>query len=305
MHVCAARRWGIIRSMAEVTHRTAAPIGLIAGSGQLPVLQARGIRAAGRAVACVGLAQQHDADLPDVCDTFASAGVLQMGRWVRLLQRWGVREAVMIGGVRKEKLMYRPARLWRQLPDWRVAKLWYRVLRHDKRSQALLTALATELSNNGIELIDTTRYIPEHLAEPGIMTRTAPTAAQRADITFAGPILRRLNELDIGQAVAVKERDVIAVEAIEGTDAMIERAGQLCRSGGWVLVKGAGRDKDLRFDVPTVGAQTIENLRAAGGRCLAVTAGRVILADKPHVLETADRLGVAIVGVEEGAASPA
>ena len=274
------------------------PVGLIAGAGALPVLEARGIRAAGRPVACVGLSDQYDPALPAVCDTFATAGVLKMGRWVRLLRRWDVRDAVLIGGVRKERLMYRPGRLWRQLPDWRALKLWYRVLRHDRRSQTLLAAVAHELSQNGIDLIDSTRYIPEHMAEAGVMTRTAPSAAQRDDIAFARPILARLNELDIGQAVAVKERDVIAVEAIEGTDAMIERTGALCRTGGWVLVKGAGASKDMRFDVPTVGVQTIENLHAAGGRCLAVTVGRAILAEKPKVIEAADRLGVAIVGID-------
>ena len=274
-----------------------APVGLIAGQGKLPVLMAAGIRAAGRPVACVGLADQYDAELPGWCDRFATAGVVRLGRWLRLLHRWHVREAVLIGTVHKAR-MYEPGRLWRQLPDWRAGRLWYHVLRHDRRSQTLLHAVADELERNGVELIDTTRYIPDQLAEAGVMTRRAPSSAQRDDIAFARPILSRLNELDIGQALAVKERDVIAVEAIEGTDAMIERAGTLCRSGGWVLVKGAGPSKDLRFDVPTVGQRTIENLHQAGGHCLAVTAGRVILADKPKVIETADRLGVSIVGME-------
>ncbi|MFW6058841.1 MAG: LpxI family protein [Phycisphaeraceae bacterium] len=273
------------------------PIGLIAGAGRLPILTARGIRAAGRCVACVGLADQHEPELADECDAFAPAGVVRIGRWIRLLHRWGAREAVMIGRVRKTR-MYEPGRLWRQLPDWRAIWLWYRILRHDHRSQALLCAVANELARNGITLIDTTRYIPEHLAEVGVMTRRQPRAAQRDDIAFARPILHRLNELDIGQALAVKERDVIAVEAMEGTDAMIARAGELCRSGGWTLVKGAGASKDLRFDVPTVGPATIENLHRAGGTCLAITAGRVILADKPKVLEMADRLDIPIVGIE-------
>lgn len=273
------------------------PIGLIAGAGLLPVLTARGMRAAGRRVACVGLTGQYDPMLPAECDAFAPAGVLRLGRWMRLLRGWGAREAVLIGRVHKHR-MYDPRRLLRQLPDWRAAHLWYRVLRHDRRSQHLLGALADELARNGIELIDTTRYIPDHMATAGVLTRTAPSARHRDDIEFARPLLHRLNELDIGQALAVKERDVIAVEAMEGTDAMIERAGQLCRAGNWVLVKGAGLSKDLRFDVPTVGVTTIENLHAAGGRCLALTAGRVIFADKPKVIDAADRHGIAIVGIE-------
>ncbi|MEX0884962.1 MAG: UDP-2,3-diacylglucosamine diphosphatase LpxI [Phycisphaeraceae bacterium] len=271
------------------------PIGLIAGHGQLPLLEARGIRQAGHPVACVGLADQYDAALPGQCDWFAEAGIIRIGRWIRLLRRWGVKRAVMVGAVRKAR-MYEPGRLVRQMPDWRAARLWYRVLRHDKRSQTLLGALADELEHWGIELIDTTRFIPDHLAEAGVLTRRRPTASQWRDIAFAWPILMRMNELDIGQAIAVKERDVIAVEAIEGTDAMIARAGQLCPSGGWVLAKGAPVDKDLRFDVPTVGVRTIEHLKEAGGQCLVLAAGRVILADRTRVIKAADAAGIIIVG---------
>ncbi|MFP4145534.1 MAG: LpxI family protein [Phycisphaeraceae bacterium] len=277
----------------------APPIGLIAGQGLLPILEARGMRAAGREVVCVGLADQYEPELRGECDRFAEAGVVRLGRWIRLLRKWGASEAVMVGRVSKAR-MYQPLRLVRQLPDWRAARLWYRVLRHDKRDQHLLSAVADELSRNGVSLIDSTRYIPDHLATPGVMTRREPSGEQWAEIRFAWPLLMRMSELDVGQAIAVKERDVIAVEAIEGTDAMIERAGRLCPSAGWLLAKGAPPEKDLRFDVPTVGVQTLENLARSGGRCLALAAGRVILADKAEVLAAADRLGVSVVGVSEG-----
>lgn len=272
------------------------PIGLIAGEGALPVITAAGIRAAGRRVACVGLRDQFDAALPGMCDAFDQAGIIRLGRWIKLLRRWGATEAVMVGRVRKTK-MYAPLRIVRQMPDWRAARLWYRVLRHDKRNQTLLTAVADELAASGITLIDTTRYIPDHLASPGCLTRREPTAAQQADIDFARPLLRRVIELDIGQSMAVKDRDVIAVEAIEGTDAMIGRAGELCRHGGWTLLKAAGPAKDRRFDVPTIGMGTIAALKAAGASCLAVEAGAVILIDRPAVIEAAERAGIAVVGV--------
>ena len=134
------------------------------------------------------------------------------------------------------------------------------------------------------------------MADEGVPTSRQPTGGQQQDIEFAWPILMRMNDLDIGQAVAVKNRDVIAVEAMEGTDAMIRRAGELCQKPGWLLAKGAPAGKDPRFDVPTIGVQTIENLAKAGGTGLLVTAGRVILLDKPKVLETADRLGITIIG---------
>lgn len=274
------------------------PIGLIAGQGSVPLLQARGIHAAGRTVACVGLAGQYEPTLPEECDYFATSGLVRLGRWVRLLRRWGVKEAVMVGGVRKTSIMYDPLRVVRQIPDARAALLWYRVLRHDKRDQVLLGAVADELQRSGITLIDTTRYIPQHLGKPGVLTRTQPSSAQQGDIAFGWDILMRMNDLDIGQSIAVKERDVIAVEAMEGTDEMIERAGQLCRSRGWTLLKGPRPDKDLRFDVPTVGVKTIEGLHAAGAGCLAISAGKVIIVDQPAVLAAADECGVAVVAVE-------
>ena len=272
------------------------PIGIIAGQGRLPVITAEGIHAAGREVACVGLADQYVSALPGACDTFKEAGMIRLGRWIRLLRRWGVTEAVMVGRVSKAS-MYQPWRVVRQMPDWRAARLWYRVLRHDRRPSAVLGAVTDELARNGITLIDSTHYIPEHLATQGVMTRRSPSAGVMADVEFGWPLLMRIVDLDIGQAIAVKERDVIAVEAMEGTDAMIERAGRLCRSGGWTLLKGVRADKDRRFDVPSIGVETIERLKMAGGAAVAVAAGGVILIDKPDVLAAADEAGMAVLGV--------
>jgi DUF1009 family protein len=272
------------------------PIGLIAGQGRLPIITAEGIRAAGCDVCCVGLHDQYDAALPGKCDGFKTAGMIQLGRWIRLLRRMDVQEVVMVGGVSKVR-MYDPFRLFRQLPDWRALNLWYRKLRHDKRNDAVLGALADELALAGLTLIDTTRYIPEHMSSEGVMTGLAPTQAQQGDIDFAVPIIKQMGALDVGQSIAVKEREVIAVEAIEGTDQMIERAGGLCRAGGWTLVKVAKPDQDPRFDVPTVGVATIDTLQKHGGSCLAVEAEKVIMVDKPAVIEAANKAAISIVGV--------
>lgn len=271
------------------------PIGLIAGGGHLPVITARGIRAAGGRVACVGLRGQFDPQLPHLCDEFATVGVLRMGAWIRSLRQWGVGQAVMVGKVQKTT-MYDPLRILRMLPDLRTIRMWYSI-RHDRRPARVLTAVADILADEGIELVDSTRYIPEAMADQGVMTRRQPTAGQMTDVTFGLPLVVRLSELDIGQAIAVKGGDVIAVEAIEGTDAMIERAGKLCPSGGWTLIKTARAGHDMRFDVPTVGVGTIQMLHNCGGSCLALGAGRVILVDKPQVLELADKLKIAVVGV--------
>jgi len=271
-------------------------MGLIAGAGRLPILQARGMRAAGYRVACVGLADQYDAALRGECDEFVESGVLNIGRWCRQLRKRGATQAVMVGKVEKSQFLYNPMKWVKHMPHWRVIRLYLWDCRHDKRSQAMLAGVARELMKGGLELIDTTRFIPEHLATEGVLTANPPSAGQRRDIDFAWPILMRMNDLDIGQAVAVKEGDVIAVEAMEGTDAMIRRAGELCRKPGWLLAKGAPAKKDPRFDVPTIGVKTIENLASAGAGCLLVAAGRVILLDKPQVLAAAEKHGISIVG---------
>lgn len=266
----------------------------------MPVIEARGMRAAGRRVVCVGLRDQYDPQLPGLCDAFATAGIIQIGRWMRLLSRWGASEAVMVGRVKKVR-MYHPLYLVKQIPDLRAARLWFGRLRHDKRNDAILTAVADELAKGGVRLIDSTQYIPDHMATPGPLTPgLEPSAEQRRDIEFALPIIRRLGELDIGQSIAVRDREVVAVEAIEGTDRMIERAGELCRRGGWTLVKVAKPAQDMRFDVPTIGLGTIRKMKAAGGACIAVEAGRVIIVDKPAVLAEAKRAGIAVIGITVG-----
>ena len=272
------------------------PLGLIAGNGQLPLLVARGAKAAGRRVVAVGLRDQFDAALPALCDEFSQAGWLRMGKWIRLLRRAGVHEAVMVGGVSKRR-MHDPLKLLRQIPDLRALWLWYRRLRHDRRNAAVLAAVADELANSGVTLMDSTTYIQEHLATIGVMGSIAPSAAQQADIAFGWPIISQVCKLDVGQAIAVRDRDTIAVEAVEGTDAMIDRASTLCRARGWTLLKTSSDNHDRRADVPTVGVATIERLAKAGGTCLALGVGRVILIEKPLVIAAANRLGVAVVGV--------
>jgi DUF1009 family protein len=279
----------------------AKPMGLIAGGGRLPLLEVEGLKAAGRPVVCVGLDGCFDAALPGMCDRFATAGVVRLGRWIGLLKRWGADEAIMVGKVNKGR-MYDPLRFIRQLPDWRAARLWFRELRHDKRTPAMLGALTRELARSGVHLIDTTRYIPDHLAGEGVLTKRQPTAAQLADAHFGFAILQKMLTLGVGQALTVRDREVIAVEAMEGTDGLIQRTGQLCRGGGWTLIKAAGPDKDPRWDVPTIGQGTIAKLRDSGGGCLAVEAGRVILVDQPLVLADAEAAKVAVVGLRGPAA---
>src|SRR6185369_9940494 len=183
--------------------------------------------------------------------------------WIRKLRKHGCTEAVMVGRVGKSE-MYQRFHLFRFVPDWRAARIWFWRLKHDKRNNTLLRALADELQSGGIKLIDGRPYVPESLATLGLMTRTKPTAGMQADIDFAWPLLHRLNELLIGQAVTCMDREIVAVEAVEGTDRLIARTGELCKRKGWVLCKSANANQDMRFDVPTVGMSTLENLHKAG-----------------------------------------
>lgn len=276
------------------------PVGLIAGAGRLPIIVAEGLRARGHPIHALGLSDQYDPILPSLCASFKRVGLLRVGTWGRLLRRSGVSHAIMVGKVDKAKLMHSPWTIIRNIPDRRTLVAWYKHLRHDRRSYAVLAAIADELGRSGVHLIDSTAPIAKSLAESGVMTEKHPTPEQRADINFAWPLLVQTLKLDIGQAVAVRDRDIVAVEAVEGTDRMIERAGQICRTPGWTICKGARAGHDRRSDVPTVGVKTIENLYQAGARCLALAAGDVIMIDKDDVLRLADELGIAVVGVPPG-----
>jgi UDP-2,3-diacylglucosamine hydrolase len=272
-------------------------IGLIAGGGRLPIIIAQSLRDAGHKIHCLGLSKQYEQELLPLVDEFEEVGVLRVGSWGKLLAKRGVKHAIMVGKVDKAKLMHDPLRIVRNLPDWRTIHAWYKHLRHDRRSHTILNAIAEELDRCGVALLDSTAPITNELSNPGVMTKRQPTMEQKADYEWAWPLLMQTLRMDIGQAIAVRERDVIAVEAVEGTDRMIQRAGQLCRAKGWTLCKGARAGHDRRSDVPTIGVKTIENLHAAGGGCLALAAGDCIMIDKQSVLDLADELGIAVVGV--------
>ncbi|TWT46229.1 hypothetical protein RAS1_26780 [Phycisphaerae bacterium RAS1] len=286
-----------------IVQPASAPLGLIAGEGELPLLVARSARAAGRGVAVVALRGSAGASLRDSAEEFRWFGVARLGAWIRFLRRCGCREVVMAGRVRKAAMFAGPRWLqWLQyLPDWTSIRVWYFATR-DKRNETLLSAVADELQRRGITMIDSTRYIPEALAAEGLLTpggvRPATDAPRRVldDAAFAWPLLKQIAAMDIGQSIAVKEREVIAVEAIEGTDQLIERAGRLCPQGGWTLVKVAKPNQDMRFDVPTIGPQTIENLHKARAAGLVVEAGKTIILQREETLRQAERLRIAVVG---------
>jgi hypothetical protein len=263
------------------------------------MLVARGAKAAGRRVICAALHGCASPRLQVECDVFHWVGVVRMGQWIRLLRREGCSQAIMVGRVRKTH-MYDPWRFLRFIPDLRTLSLWLRRMRRDKRPYTMLKAIADELFSSGVQLIDSTTYCQEHLALPGVMTRRQPTEQQQLDIAFGWELCSALSRMDVGQAIAVYQRDVIAVEALEGTNAMIERAGQLCKVKGWTVIKVSNTRRDMRVDVPVIGAQTVERLHDAGAGCIVLEPGKTLILEKPKVLELADRYKIAVVGYEAG-----
>jgi DUF1009 family protein len=272
-------------------------LGLIAGEGRLPFLVAAGAKQAGLRVVCVGLEGSVEPDLAGEVDVFYEVAVARPGSWIRKLRRHKVSRTIMVGRVAKGRI-FTPWRIMRYLPDLRAFRIWYwRLRRKAKQNDMVLNALADELASGGIILENSTMYCKEHLATAGVMTKRRPSASVRDDIGFGWQIVKKLGELDIGQAIAVKEREVIAVEAIEGTAKMIERAGRHCRSGGWTLIKTSKPKQDERFDVPCVGPDTIRSLAANGAKCLVLEADRTIIIDKPETVALADELGIAVLGI--------
>ncbi|MEE9293603.1 MAG: UDP-2,3-diacylglucosamine diphosphatase LpxI [Phycisphaerae bacterium] len=268
-------------------------VGLIAGAGRFPFMVADGARRAGCRVVIVALRGLADPELASHADSFHWAGLARMGRWIRIFSRAGVKRAVMAGYVHKQ-VMYGRFRLLKLLPDWTGFKLWFFHLR-DKRNDTVLSAVADVLQSRGVTLENATRYCPESLASQGLLSGPPLTPDQQKDVDFGWCMAKEIGRLDIGQAVAVKETEVIAVEAIEGTDRMIERAGSLCKHGGWCLVKVAKPDQDMRFDVPTVGPETMDRLHGHGAKVLVIEADKTVIVEKEKTLAAAAKHGITII----------
>lgn len=273
------------------------PIGLLAGSGRFPMVFAEAARRQGLKVACIAIKHEAPDELRALCDSFRRIGVAKLGGMIRAFHDAGVSRAVMAGKVQKS-VIFTPWRFLHLVPDLRMIRMWYGRGRADNRDDSILLNIIAEFERDGITFESALDYCPDLLAKHGTLTREAPTPRELEDVRFGWALAKEMGRLDVGQSVAVKEKAALAVEAIEGTDRCIARAGELCRSGGWTLVKVAKPQQDMRFDVPTVGVDTIENLHRAGARVLAIEAGRTILLDQELVVRRAEKHKISIVAVE-------
>ncbi len=273
------------------------PIGLIAGAGNFPITFARKARALNLSVGCIGLRHLAPPELRELCDHYVEVGIARFGGMFRAFRRMGVKQVVMAGKVHKAPLLG-PWRVWQLLPDWTTLRFWYLRQRRDNKDDSLLLGVIDEFERAGFQMASALDFCPEILVRPGVLTRRSPTGGEQKDIEFGWELAKEMGRLDVGQSVAVRQQAVLAVEAIEGTDRAIIRAGELAKRGGFVVVKVAKPQQDMRFDVPTIGTNTIESMRQAGGTVLAVEAGKTILLNEAETIALADRYGIAIVARE-------
>jgi DUF1009 family protein len=268
------------------------PIGLIAGNGSFPFLVLRAARQAGHDVVVVAIEGEAFPDLEPLAGelgrtSFSWVSLGQLGECVATLKSAGVRRAVMAGQVKHVKLF------GGVLPDLMLMKALGRL--KSKNTDALIAAIAEVLQEYGIALMDSTALLGNLMARPGVLTRTAPTDAMLADFEFGGRMADAVAGLDIGQTIIVKDQAVVAVEAMEGTDAVIARAGTLAGAGTRV-VKVAKPSQDMRFDVPVVGVATIVAMRASGADALCVDAGKTLIVDGDAFVQAADDAGIVVFG---------
>jgi hypothetical protein len=273
----------------------AEPIGLIAGWGRLPVLFAEKAKSLNIPVVCIGIRGMADrAALEPHCHRFYWMRLAAMNRPVRCFKREGVRRWTIAGKIFKVKL-FSASRWLTLLPDLRMIRFYFFHQRANNADDTMTLGLIDEYAREGLVCTSALELCPELLVRPGLLTRRSPSAREEADIEYGWQLAKEMGRLDVGQSVAVRERAVLAVEAIEGTDACIRRAGELCRGGGFVVVKVAKPQQDMRFDVPTVGPSTIESIKAAGGKVLAIEAEKTILIDEAETIRLADAAGISIV----------
>ena len=271
-------------------------IGLIAGNGRFPFLVLDAARAQGHEVTIVASREETFPELNDAAKRHGAAihwiSLGQLGKCINLLKDAGVSHAVMAGQVKHTKIFAGGI-----IPDFTFISVLRQLT--SKNTDGLIGAVANVLHDNGIELLDSTSLIQPLLARPGVLTRRAPTQDEQQDFEFGYRMADAIAALDIGQTIAVKHQAVVAVEAMEGTDEVIGRAGYLA-GPGVRIIKVAKPNQDMRFDVPVVGIATIQAMRVAGANALSVDAGRTLMIDGDAIVASADEAGITIVGRSGG-----
>jgi UDP-2,3-diacylglucosamine hydrolase len=262
--------------------------GLIAGNGRFPFLVLEGARAVGVEMAVAAIREETDPQIEQLADSIEWIGVGQLGRLIRFFRNEGVGQVIMAGQVRHVQIFKLSA-----LPDLRMARMLARLKR--RNTDALIGAIADELESEGIRLIDSTTYLQPLLARSGVLTRRAPGKQELADMEYGHEVALELARLDLGQTIVVKNQAVVALEAMEGTDATIRRASELVKGRPLTVIKVAKPNQDMRFDVPVIGLQTIETLHACNVTAISITADKTLIFDREETLAAANRHRIAII----------
>lgn len=295
-----------IRSKAIMAHHRSKhslpPIGLVAGWGSLPVEVAQTLVRSGHSVSCIAIKGHASTALESICDHVMWSGVGKIGKHLRYFRRSGVRHVTMAGKLFKAELLYSGSIWLQHFPDLTCLRTFGPALlgrNRDARDDSLLLAVTRTYIQNGIQICAATDFAPELLVNSGSLTGKTPTARLQNDIDVGWSVAKQMGGMDIGQTITIKDGTVIAVEAIEGTDACIERTGKLCRKGGWTLVKVSKPNQDMRFDVPTIGPQTIEMVRAAGGTAIVIEAEKTIMVERERTIANAKAAGITLIAIRD------
>jgi DUF1009 family protein len=278
--------------MAQTDTRAAAGWGLIAGNGKFPFLVLEGARSRGIDMAVIAIKEEASPELQRVARRIHWVSLGELSRAIELMHEEGVKQAVMAGQVKHNKI-FSSIR-----PDWKLAKLLLSLSK--KNTDSLIGAVAHLLEEEGIHLVDSTAFLGPLLPEKGVLTRRAPNAEESADIAYGRQIAQRLAEVDLGQTVVISDRACVAVEAMEGTDETIERAARLTQGKHLAVVKVSKPSQDMRFDVPVVGLKTIEVMQRSSATALAIDAGRSLLFDREKLLAAANEANIAIEAFPAG-----
>ena len=260
--------------------------GLIAGNGDFPFLVLEGARSRGIDMAVIAIKEEASPDLERRASRLHWVSLGELSRTIDLLHQEGVKRAVMAGQVKHNKI-FSSIR-----PDWKLAKLLLAL--PAKNTDSLIGAVAAVLADEGIELVDSTKFLGTLLPAAGILTRRAPDQSESADINYGRYVAQQIAALDLGQTVVVRDRACVAIEAMEGTDETIERAARIAAGQRLVVIKVSKPSQDMRFDVPVVGLRTIDVMRRSNATALALDAGKTLLFDRDALIAAADEAGIAI-----------
>lgn len=282
------------------THTTTASpkVGLVAGWGSFPIEVAEHCRALGYEVYIAAIKGHADSRLEQFATDMKWFGVAKLGGQIHFFERHGVQHITLAGKLFKDKILFHGLGWIEHLPDWTCLRTLYRSFitrSNDTRDDTILGAVAGAFTKRNMQVLPATDLAPQLMVNDGCLTQRKPSRRELLDIEFGWQIARQMGGLDVGQSITVRDQTVLGVEAVEGTDALIARTGQLCPRGGFTLIKVAKPNQDMRFDVPTIGLRTLENVVKAGGTAIAIEAHRTILVDREATLAFANRHRIALV----------